>query len=85
MFIGVLIIGIALIFCLFYKQLNLFETYFLFIVIVIGSLCILFGMFNIRCPYCGVHLPQYYMGKENYNQWLNTLLNCSQCPICKND
>jgi hypothetical protein len=83
MFLGILAITVSLIFWLTYGQLNLLETYFLLISLFLGSLLMLFGIFYIRCPYCGIHLPQYFIKNESYNLWLSTLLNCSKCPICK--
>ncbi len=71
-----------LIFYLTANNLNLYDIYFLLLSIIIGSLGMLYGIF-IHCPYCGVHLPQYYIGKENFDRWLISLLNCKTCPACK--
>ena len=75
--------SVFLIFYLTNDNLNLYETYFLLLSIVLASLGMVYGIFFIRCPCCGIHLAQYYIGKENVNRWLISLLNCKTCPVCK--
>lgn len=75
--------GAFLIFYLTNNNLNLYEIYFLLLSIILASLGMLYGILFIRCPYCGIHLPQYYIGKENVNRWLISLLSCKTCPVCK--
>ncbi len=82
MFIGIFIICVSLLFWFTNEEVNLDIIYFLLVSILMGSLCMLFGILRIKCPYCGVHLPQYFLKNESFNDWLNSLLNCEICPVC---
>lgn len=84
-FISILSNSVFLIFYLTNNNLSLYETYFLLLGIAVGCLGNLYAILFIRCPHCGTHLPQYYMGKENVNRWLISLLNCKECPVCNNE
>jgi len=81
-FISVLSAGVAFLTILYNESISLYLMFILVSIVTIGSLCMLYCILSIRCPYCDFHLPQYYLSKEEYSLWLIKLLTSKKCPNC---